>query len=439
MRNLKIIKKIFLLGIFLRVVLFSLSGSILASAAREDDDYNIKSDFNCVMEFVVYPELGKAKIGKIINKEEARGRLILPDTVFFMGEELDIIEVGVGAFQDCKDLTEVIIPGSIKTLSYNAFSGCVSLKKLVLEEGLENICMWALEGCKNLKYIDIPSSVVRIDSRAFLNSGLDNVKLPTETKEGFIKEWYYIDKNKTIKTSNNIDKDEINDLLGKDIVSEVYCDKINNIKYNLQQDEAVVVGCDETVKKEINIPDKIKINNTKYDVTRVLDYAFLGCSSLEKIKFNNIISIGKWAFLGCENLQEIEFCESLTEIKEQAFADCVKLKSVIVPESVRCIENGVFAGCQNLKSVILKEGIESIGIMTFRDCCSLEELEIPSSLRTIYKHAFLDCNNLKKLKMPANKEYLCRSGDIFESEVLETLQNDDVYIINKYESPFESF
>lgn len=96
-----------------------------------------------------------------------------------------ITKIGSSAFEDCFDLTELIIPSSVTTIESYAFSFCKNLNKIVLQEGLTAIEYSAFFNCKNLTCIVIPNSVTHIGDRAFANcENLSKIYIPKTTTLG---------------------------------------------------------------------------------------------------------------------------------------------------------------------------------------------------------------------------------------------------------------
>ena len=88
--------------------------------------------------------------------------------------------IGIYAFCD-SSLTKVTIPGSIKVIPSSAFARCEDLRIVELSEGLEVIGRNAFYG--SIDNLTIPSSVVRIEGDAFLESDLGCVIIPASVKE----------------------------------------------------------------------------------------------------------------------------------------------------------------------------------------------------------------------------------------------------------------
>ena len=79
-------------------------------------------------------------------------------------------------------------------------------------------------------------------------------------------------------------------------------------------------------------------------------YAFLGCTSLKRIKFNSAAAIGGYAFKGCTSLTDIDFPVTWM------------------------IENNVFEGCTSLVNVFFEKATK-IGSEAFKNCINLEKAE----------------------------------------------------------------
>lgn len=82
-----------------------------------------------------------------------------------------ITEIGAGAFEDCRGLTELTIPNSVTSINKFAFSRCSGLTAVTIGSGVTSIGRWAFKGCSGLTTINIPDSVTKIDEGAFGGCG----------------------------------------------------------------------------------------------------------------------------------------------------------------------------------------------------------------------------------------------------------------------------
>ena len=80
--------------------------------------------------------------------------------------DADVTEICAEAFQYCKFLKEITIPGNVQTIGPDAFEYCETLKTVVIEEGCTELKDGAFQYCKSLKDITIPASVEEIADSA---------------------------------------------------------------------------------------------------------------------------------------------------------------------------------------------------------------------------------------------------------------------------------
>ena len=73
------------------------------------------------------------------------------------------------AFWGCSGLTEITIPGTVNNLT-NSFNRCTNLETVTIEDGVEKIDSNAFANCTNLTSITIPITVTSINDKAFDNA-----------------------------------------------------------------------------------------------------------------------------------------------------------------------------------------------------------------------------------------------------------------------------
>ncbi len=131
------------------------------------------------------------------------------------------------------------------------------------------------------------------------------------------------------------------------------------------------------------------------EIVEIDDNAFLGCSNLEKVTFeegSNITSIGDYAFSGCFNLKEINLPNSIVTIGKFAFSGCTSLTDIVLPSGISTIDTGLFANCCNLSNIIFSPSITTIRDAAFKACVNLKSIVLPPSISTISTDAFFECS-----------------------------------------------
>ena len=82
---------------------------------------------------------------------------------------VDQTNLGDIAFEDCGDLTSVVIPDNVITIGGEAFRACTNLENCTIGSGVTSIGGYAFYGCNSLTSINIPNSVTSIGTMAFFS------------------------------------------------------------------------------------------------------------------------------------------------------------------------------------------------------------------------------------------------------------------------------
>lgn len=322
-----------------------------------------------------------------------------------------LMEIGEYVFSYCNSLTTINIPNSISRIGFNAFDDCIflqyneygnclylgnkdnpnlvlvkainpSIKEVTISESARVIMNGAFSGCESIDSIFVPKNVVSISPGAFRNCRKTIFLFETAS---WPEHWIDIfDSSSVICKHLGVNK---NDLFSQ-----------NGLKFLLRDGEAIIIGndLDNLGNKEVNIPSKLEINSTIYNVTRIDSKAFYDCDSLETISFDEdskLISIGDYAFYSCESLKLINIPNSVVRIGESAFEGCVKLNIVNINDDCKLenIARSAFSNCSMLESINLPNGVTTINENTFSNCANLSSINIPNNIQEIDYTAFNGC------------------------------------------------
>jgi len=89
------------------------------------------------------------------------------EKVTFLGS---VETIDTDAFVDCDSLKEIVFPEGLVSIGTEAFLGCGSLERVVFPRSLKTIGTRAFEQCMSLKEIIIPEDITGFDGHAFLNT-----------------------------------------------------------------------------------------------------------------------------------------------------------------------------------------------------------------------------------------------------------------------------
>ena len=92
--------------------------------------------------------------------------------------------VGEYAFSGCGSLKRIKFPAELKEIKENTFRWCKSLEQIVFPKALEVIRMEAFEGCESLREVILPEGVKSIEQGAFAGCrNLESIYLPDSVSE----------------------------------------------------------------------------------------------------------------------------------------------------------------------------------------------------------------------------------------------------------------
>lgn len=209
------------------------------------------------------------------------GPLVLPEHPMDGETEYTLIEISDYSFCDCiinikeNNLSSVYIPNSVTKIGNFAFFNHLELTSVILGNAVTTIGNSAFSACEKLNSINIPKSVIKIGEDAFKSTPLKKAEF--ESIESICSIDFYNQYSNPLALAKNL---YIQDQLATDII----------------------------------IPTTI---------TKIGNYAFVNCSSLNSITIpNSITSIGKSAFSGCSGLTSVTIPNSVTSIYSDAFSGC---------------------------------------------------------------------------------------------------------------------
>ena len=104
------------------------------------------------------------------------GDIVIPDTVTVGKKKYAVTAIGLSAFNNCKFLTSVSIPSTVKEIGYYAFKGCSSLESIRIPNSVTEIESYAFKGCISLKKVIIEDGETTLEvgynTSSFMQGGI---------------------------------------------------------------------------------------------------------------------------------------------------------------------------------------------------------------------------------------------------------------------------
>lgn len=246
------------------------------------------------------------------------------------------------AFEE-QELTEVIIPASVKKFGKDAFAQMPSLLRFEYEgEGYAESENGILYNCYNLRYF---KGITRMLA---YNDALDTLIVTYGYASASFLNRSYVD------DSHAYDKR----LFGK---------------YD-------------------TIPKKIKTYFLPSELEEIGDFLLCYATNLGGITIpKKVHTIGSGAFLRCTSLDSLVFMsDCLQTIGDSAFSHCSQLSGLSLPKNIQSIGHSAFLGCSSLDSLVFTgDGLQTIGDSAFCNCNQLAKISLQDTLPPIIEaHTF---------------------------------------------------
>ena len=314
-----------------------------------------------------------------------------------------------------------------KKIRNRAFYYAQKVEKVNFNSALEIIDNDAFQTTTALKEItfEAPSSLKKIGTWVFVNTGLTKLELPASLKEIGSNAFKG---NKNLKTVTVADNSEL-----ESIGTYAFCENSNLESFTFEGSTAL-----KTISQGAFSNDtKLASFDVPANVETINRAAFDGTSSMKHVTFQapaKIKKIGEAAFQNANALENIDLPEGLEEIHKDAFNKCTSLTEIGIPASVNKIDPTGFQQAEKLEKftvnknntvyssvdgfllskdkktlvsfppakastyyTLLPPTIETIGAQAFYAINKLENITIPEKVNRIEKFAFDQLVNLNTI------------------------------------------
>ncbi len=312
---------------------FGIANSLQNITVVDENEYYISSDG------VLYTEDMKGLIAYPTAKQYED--FMVPDHVewiaadAFNSVELHSVSfceglesIGSYAFANCRNLTEIELPSSLRYIENSAFAYCENLFRVTIANGVSHISKRAFQECPNMNEIIVPTSVTEIGDGAF-DCGSESLVI--RGHRGTIAEEYAL--------NNNISFAELHE--GEDpgiVVSGMCGDSVTWMFDELTGTltiggEGAMYDFDEDTNPPEFAPLRDRINRVVIEdgVSTIGDCAFQYCDAMTEIMLPASLSyVGCLAFAK-SGLSHIEYNNCMIDvIGDDAFYGCWNLTDFFV-------------------------------------------------------------------------------------------------------------
>ena len=295
--------------------------------------------------------------------------------ISFVGTASNPLEYAHHLFLNDTEITDLIIPDGVTSISTRAFYGCSGLTSVTIPNGVTNIGGSAFEGCTGIKnvYSEIQNPFA-IPDNAFEGIYTEaTLTVPVGTKSAYQSTAGW---NKFQNIVENVK------------VGSVF--EYNGINYKVGENNTVAVTRTKDITGIVMIPDQVVYNDVIYTVTSIEESAF------DKNHADNTITA-------------VVIPSTIKSIGLEAFVDLFGLTGVYISDlEAWCnisfggseanplkYAHHLFLNNSEVTDLTIPDGVTSIGNLAFYGCSGLTSVTIPNSVTNIGGRAFQDCTGIK--------------------------------------------
>jgi hypothetical protein len=409
-------------------------------------------------EYIDLARIGGAGFSWLDGKFREQSDDIRSFSEFKHFENVGLDYVGKEWFRGCKNLSNIVLPKTIKTLQEYAFASCFKLEEIELPAALTEVGSHAFADCRGLKTIHVlgttPANLTGTDHFQ-KNEGL-KIYVPAGSVDAYKTAWAeykdYIVSNADYKVVNEVTLTNAGTLAEKlglyvewSYSGGAAYDEPRYIHGNYAKFDSLVVH------GPLNDLDLWTIRyltgNNGYDRGGVAtdgNLRYLNLYDTRIVKDDNKAhylnkSWGiKWAWEAIQNENELPY---------NLFFNCTSLESLVLPKTLTKINARIFEGCSALKRLAIPASLQDYD--TWEYFKGLLDYPLEELVFVTDKPAVSDRNNpwgqeisvayTKKSQLSdyMNQPYLTRSAQavvsLFEDDaVMETLAQNGQFFPSEY-------
>ena len=336
---------------------------------------------------------GKAAITGYYGRSDA---VNVPGSVKLDDVDYEVSAIDDEAFSQCRSITSVTLPASVKSIGDKAFYECTSLAGITFPTALAEIGEGAFYGCTSLENITLPAGVDNVMKETFY--GCTSLQKVT-----FIAGSGVFVGESAFEECTSLSEIELEKCYDVEKRSFYECSSLKEADLsNLQY-----IGSEAfsyTALLDVSLSSELKILG---------DSAFGNCKLLKSASFARYPKdgyesmLGTSVFYGDSALESVTLSDDFERISDSMFSNCEKLESIYLPSGVDDIGAMAFDYCKKLSVITVGAGhIKKLGEAAFRGCKALTDVEWfgNADITAVPDRVFYECENLRSLTIPAGAE-----------------------------------
>ena len=365
-----------------------------------------------------------------------------------------VVEIGISAFENCKHLTEVVVPEGVMELGIYAFSDCGKLRSVHLPETLKRIGWSAFSGCKMLTEVRLPACITtgeltdnwfadctRLTKITAAPGGVlrvrdgvlfDNAGRLICYPAGLTASRYTVPGGvKTIASGAFMGCAQLEEITLPESLAELHglafggCQKLTHVKLPDSVSMIMLSAFNNCAVHTLTVPRGAELKCSVSDFAGILrvyrDSPAHRTAVEKKLRYDLIdeetakpSAPAKAPAAPASHFETAEVSGGLAIKKYTGSGGEVVIPAVISGKSVVEIGEEAFVQNKTLRSVVIPEGVKKIGAWAFDECSALESVSIPASVTEMGDNPFCRTKALQRITVAeGNPAFHIRSNVLY--------------------------
>ena len=263
----------------------------------------------------------------------------------------------------------------VTSIARYAFQNCTNITSVVVQDGVTSVGSCAFYNCSSLESVTLPDSVTSLGGSMFYDAALKSFVVPAGVKS--VPEYCFY-------CCSSLERVTIPD--GVTSIERSAFERCQNLEMPKIPDSVATIGAGAFAGCN-SFADE-----NGWVVIRDVLYGYAGAAGVDVVIPDGVVEISKDAFDnqwgGGRTVTGVTIPDTVTNIGYSAFIGQTSIKFVTIPSSVKAIGDYAFWCSYALERVDLPEGVDSLGASAFGNSRGLATVSIPSSLASIGADAF---------------------------------------------------
>ena len=324
-------------------------------------------------------------------------KLVLPP-------EMEIIPDN--AFTNLPNLEHIVFPINVRTIGDFVCKGLSKLKSVVFPgiQSIDSMGIGCFEDCVNLVEVVYPRNIVRTKHKNSFNFEYKTTAFQ-ESEESSLKDAWSGIPDRTFKNCRSLKRFNLKNVTIVGYQAFMDCSSLETL-YNCEHIEHIL-------ESGFANTSSLKILNN-FNVIKTFGQRAFANSGLRGVYIHsdNDVILGSGAFGGNYNMDEFELYAPTIKIKDNCFAVCLNMVSCRLSNVVEIISQA-FGQCGIAEIDLSSSSLELLPSVAFIRCDNLFRVVLPKTMRFIAADAFFQCASVCEFEMLAT-DCRCDVAYIFD-------------------------